>query len=277
MIRTLTLASILAASSLCAAAQPKAKYQNTKLDLGNVAWHTTSEATIKLTNSGNKPLEITDVHPDCECTVVSYDKNPIAPGKSTTIVANYDAEALGHFARMISITTNASAEPTDILLTGQVLTVVDNTSGKAKGKSKEDKKKTAVAEPVVPPTSTPEPVIEAPAEQEQSAVESEAVEVKAPLAVIPAVFRLSKGVGKKQKGTLTLENQGTADLHVVALQVNNPGIEVSLSQAVVKPGGKATLKVNAVSKVNVANGRPRITMTTDDPKHTNIEIDLIVQ
>lgn len=129
MIRTLTLVSLFATTSIYVAAQPKAKFQQTQFDLGNIAWHSKSEAAIKLTNTGNKPLQITDVHPDCECTVVSYDRNEVAPGKSTTIVTTFDAETLGHFSRLISIKTNADADATDILLAGHVLPMeVDHTA-----------------------------------------------------------------------------------------------------------------------------------------------------
>lgn len=120
MIRKLPLISIFALSSLTLFAQPKARYEKTEYDLGNVGWHAQAVANIRLTNTGTKPLYITDVDTDCGCTIVSWDHSPVAPGATTTIIATYDAETLGTFGRYVSITTNAATDPVDILLTGRV-------------------------------------------------------------------------------------------------------------------------------------------------------------
>lgn len=120
-MRKITFASLLALSCLCAAAQPKAKYDKSRYELGNISWHTQAIANIKLTNSGNKPLYITDVDTDCGCTVVAWDHSAIAPGASTILTATYDAETLGTFGRCVSITTNADTDPVDIVLAGRVL------------------------------------------------------------------------------------------------------------------------------------------------------------
>lgn len=116
--------TILAAMFMMSASAQKAKFSTTELDLGEVEWHTSALANIKLTNSGHKPLYITNVETDCGCTVVSWSHAAIAPGESTMITATYDAETLGTFGRYISVTTNADTEPVDILLTGRVLTEV---------------------------------------------------------------------------------------------------------------------------------------------------------
>lgn len=122
MIRKISIASILAFVSLGICAQPKVKYAKTDYDLGNIAWHSEATAAIKITNSGNKPLQVTNVDSGCECTVVSWDKAIIAPGSSTMLTAVYKAETLGTFRRELAITTNAAEEPTYITLTGRVKT-----------------------------------------------------------------------------------------------------------------------------------------------------------
>lgn len=124
MNRIFSTISLLALSTFAAVAQPKAQFSTKEVNLGNIAWHASAVANIQLTNTGNRPLYITDVHPDCDCTVVSWNHSAIAPGASTTIVATYDASTLGTFGRYISVTTNASTEPHEVLLTGRVMTEV---------------------------------------------------------------------------------------------------------------------------------------------------------
>lgn len=98
---------------------------------------------------------------------------------------------------------------------------------------------------------------------------------RSPVAVIPTEINLGQGIGKKKlKGTLTLENQGAGVLHVQALQVYNPGISVSLSKSVLKPGERATLKVSVSTATGNFKGRRRILLITDDPTNSKITIDV---
>lgn len=120
MIRKFSLALLCGFACLCASAQPKVKLQKTEYDLGNIAWHNTASAVIKISNSGNKPLEITEIDPGCECTVVNWDHKTISPGSSTTLTAVYKAETLGTFMRNISVKTNAADAPIYITLKGKV-------------------------------------------------------------------------------------------------------------------------------------------------------------
>lgn len=120
MIRKFSLALLCGFACLCASAQPKVKLQKTEYDLGNIVWHSSASAVIKITNSGNKPLEIKEVDAGCECTVVNWDHKAISPGGSTTLTAVYNAETLGTFKRNISVTTNASDAPIYITLKGKV-------------------------------------------------------------------------------------------------------------------------------------------------------------
>lgn len=125
MIRKFTFASLLVFGILGAYAQPKAKYAKTEYQLGTIAWKSQARTSLKLTNSGNKPLQITAVDPGCECTVVKWDKSPIAPGGSAVLDVVYDAKTLGTFRREIAVTTNAAEEPTYLTLTGCVKANLD--------------------------------------------------------------------------------------------------------------------------------------------------------
>lgn len=336
-------------ASLSAVAQPKAHFAETEISLGNIAWHSSAVANIRLTNNGNQPLYITDVEKDCGCTVVSWNHSAIAPGASTVITATYDAETLGVFGRYVSITTNASEEPVDILLSGRVMTEVIDFSRDFPYKVDDIMLTTDVLEfddvnkgehpeqsilvlnngtkayapefmhlpkylsvtcspevlrpgrvgrvtfildsnqlPTMGLTQSNIYVARYPGDKVRKAAEIGVSATllpqfdltmrelqQSPVAVIPTSINLGTGVAKKKlKGSLTLENHGAGILHVQALQVYNPGITVSLSKSVIKPGEKATLKVTASSATGNFKGRRRILLITDDPSNSKITIDV---
>lgn len=343
---------LFALTSFSVAAQPKAYYADTEISLGNVAWHSSAVANIHLTNMGNQPLYITRVEKDCGCTVVSWNHSAIAPGASTVISATYDAETLGVFGRYISITTNASEDPVDILLTGRVMTEVVDYSRDFPYKVDDVMLTTDVLEfddvnkgehpeqtilvfnngtksyapefmhlpKYLSVTCSPEVlrpgrvgrvtfildsnqlpsmgltqssiyVARYPGDKVRKAAE---IGVSAtllpqfdlsmrelqhsPVAVIPTKIHLGTGIKKKiLKGSLILENQGAGTLHVQALQVYNPGITVSLSKSVIKPGDKTTLKISASSATGNFKGRRRILLITDDPNNSKITIDVTAE
>lgn len=124
MKKYILTATLMATSMLTLMAQPKARFADEEISLGNVGWHSSAVANIKVTNTGNKPLYITKVDTDCGCTVVSWNHSAIAPGESSVVTATYEAGTLGVFGRYVSITTNADSEPAEILLTGRVMAEV---------------------------------------------------------------------------------------------------------------------------------------------------------
>ncbi|MCU0349494.1 MAG: DUF1573 domain-containing protein [Flavobacterium sp.] len=61
---------------------------------------------FEFTNTGDAPLLITNVRSSCGCTVPSYPKTPIAPGKSDKIEVKYNMER-GPISKTITVETNA--------------------------------------------------------------------------------------------------------------------------------------------------------------------------
>lgn len=61
---------------------------------------------FEFTNTGDAPLLITNVRSSCGCTVPSYPKTPIAPGKSDKIEVKYNM-ATGPISKTITVETNA--------------------------------------------------------------------------------------------------------------------------------------------------------------------------
>lgn len=110
-------------------AQSVAVYDKTRHEFGSILWKTPAMATFEVKNKGNKPLVIKKIHPSCDCTVVDWKKEPIAPGESAKIIATYDANILGHFERYLQVYSNATEEPFYLTLTGDVVTEVKTFTG----------------------------------------------------------------------------------------------------------------------------------------------------
>ncbi len=73
------------------------------------------------TNTGNKPLILTDVKASCGCTTPEWPKEPIAPGQTSKIKVEYNTQGRpGDFTKSITITSNESDQPKLIYIKGKV-------------------------------------------------------------------------------------------------------------------------------------------------------------
>jgi hypothetical protein len=72
------------------------------------------------TNTGGAPLVIEKVEASCSCLDVVYPKDPIAPGDSSKITMTLKMKQIlsGQFYRSANVYTNASKEPTELILQG---------------------------------------------------------------------------------------------------------------------------------------------------------------
>ena len=77
---------------------------------------------FEIKNTGNAPLVLTRVMSSCGCTVPSYSKEPIAPGKSSKITVTYDpAGRVYPFVKTVSIYSNGKEGPEVITIKGEVV------------------------------------------------------------------------------------------------------------------------------------------------------------
>ena len=80
------------------------------------------KCTFTFTNTGDAPLVINQAVASCGCTVPSYTKEPIAPGKKGTISVTYNGKGKfpGHFKKTITVRTNAKTEMTRLYISGNM-------------------------------------------------------------------------------------------------------------------------------------------------------------
>ena len=80
---------------------------NETFDFGEVEWKQPGKARFNITNTGDKPLVINEVIPDCACSVAQWTTAAIAPNDKGVIEVVFDAKALGSFHKSIAILSNA--------------------------------------------------------------------------------------------------------------------------------------------------------------------------
>jgi hypothetical protein len=100
---------------------PKASWDVTILDLGDVDFMKPKDAEFTLTNLGNEPLLISYAKASCGCTNLKYSQEPILPGKFAKLSVTYDGSGSGKFMKTITVQTNADDKPTTLQITGNVI------------------------------------------------------------------------------------------------------------------------------------------------------------
>ena len=78
-------------------------------DFGKIPKGTPVNYEFSFTNNGKEPIVISNVQASCGCTTPKWTKEPILPGKSSTINVQYNAANPGGFNKSITITSNAKS------------------------------------------------------------------------------------------------------------------------------------------------------------------------
>lgn len=134
------LLAILVLSSASLFAQKKAddiaKLSTETYDFGKVKQNVPPTAIITVTNIGKEDLIIEQATPSCGCTVSDYTKAPIAPGKTGTIKATYNAATLGTINKTLTVKFAGADDVKFVKLTGEVLAPADYDKAMATDASK---------------------------------------------------------------------------------------------------------------------------------------------
>lgn len=106
-------------------AQPKAndvaKFNTETFNFGKIKQGVPAKATFIVTNTGSQPLIIEQATPSCGCTVGDFTKEPIAPGKTGTITAVFNAAAMGPVNKTVTVKFANISDVKFLKLTGEVL------------------------------------------------------------------------------------------------------------------------------------------------------------
>ncbi len=81
-------------------------FDKTTFDYGNVKPGSDGIRFFTVTNTGDKPLILSNVKASCGCTTPEFSQDPILPGKSAKIKVGYNTGINGGFNKMIEVFSN---------------------------------------------------------------------------------------------------------------------------------------------------------------------------
>lgn len=96
-------------------------WKSETIDVGQIPQGTPKPIIFEFKNTGKTAVIVTNVQGSCGCTATDYTKAPIAPGKSGTVTATYNAANAGAFTKTVSVTTNAETAVKVLTIKGTVV------------------------------------------------------------------------------------------------------------------------------------------------------------
>ncbi|MFH1319151.1 MAG: DUF1573 domain-containing protein [Bacteroidota bacterium] len=99
---------------------PEIAFEKDVMDYGTVEYNGDGVREFKFTNTGKEPLIISRAKASCGCTVPSWPKEPILPGKTGVIKVKYSTNRVGSFTKTITITSNAKTPNKRLTIKGTI-------------------------------------------------------------------------------------------------------------------------------------------------------------
>lgn len=100
---------------------PAISFAGDKFDFGQIKQGEQVSHVFEFTNTGKKPLIISNVMAGCGCTTPKFDRKPIPPGQKGKIEVGYNSagQSIGKQQKIISVQSNAKDQAI-LHLTGEV-------------------------------------------------------------------------------------------------------------------------------------------------------------
>lgn len=123
------LAFVMAGMAQQDAAQPKKNkkvktpeitFETLVYDYGQINQGDNGECEFVFKNTGKADLILTNCRSSCGCTVPSWPKDPIPPGKKASIKVKYNTQRIGQINKTITVESNAVNDQVKLTITGNV-------------------------------------------------------------------------------------------------------------------------------------------------------------
>lgn len=98
--------------------QTDIRVEQESIDMGTFDWHEEQVVYFVLFNMGKECLVIDDVTTSCGCTTVEYSKEPIRPGRKTSLKVKYKSDHPEYFNKTITVYCNATNSPLRFEISG---------------------------------------------------------------------------------------------------------------------------------------------------------------
>jgi hypothetical protein len=106
----------------------KIKFNEVEHNFGNAPQGKPVTHEFLFTNTGTDPLILESVKASCGCTTPEWSKEPIMPGKTGTIKAQYNMAREGSFRKSITVVTK-SGESVVLYVSGNAVPQTDGVDG----------------------------------------------------------------------------------------------------------------------------------------------------
>ena len=99
----------------------KIEFKSDTIDYGTIEKGSDGVRVFEFTNTGNAPLIISNVTSSCGCTVPSWTKDPVLPGKTGKIDVKYDTNRVNPIRKTITVMSNAETPTFALKIKGDVI------------------------------------------------------------------------------------------------------------------------------------------------------------
>lgn len=96
------------------------QFKSNVVNYGKIPHYSNGAREFNFTNTGTKPLLITNVVGSCGCTVPTWPKQAIKPGASGKITVKYATDRVGKFSKSVLVYSNAKNSPNTLTIQGEV-------------------------------------------------------------------------------------------------------------------------------------------------------------
>lgn len=100
---------------------PEITFEKTVHDYGAIVKGGDGTCEFKFTNTGKEPLILSRPISSCGCTVPTWPKEPILPGKSDVIKVTYNTINVGPINKTVTIYSNAISSKVMLSIKGKVV------------------------------------------------------------------------------------------------------------------------------------------------------------
>jgi hypothetical protein len=100
---------------------PEISFDYLVYDYGTILEGSPGECEFTFKNTGKEPLVLSNVYSSCGCTVPDWPKDPIMPGKTSSIKVKYSTSRVGGINKTITVQSNAEVNSkVELRITGTV-------------------------------------------------------------------------------------------------------------------------------------------------------------
>ncbi len=99
----------------------KIEFKSDTIDYGTIEKGSNGLRVFEFTNTGNAPLIISKVTSSCGCTVPTWTREAIMPGKKGEVQVKYDTNRVNPIRKTITVISNAETPTVALKIKGKVI------------------------------------------------------------------------------------------------------------------------------------------------------------